>query len=154
MADEWFYSQNGQSLGPVSVDTLRSMIASGTLGSQEMVWRNGMANWSPAGMVPELGMVAPAQQMPPPSMYAQPSPYPQPGVAPVGYYAPPTAYGTVAYAGFWLRFVAMVIDSLILMVAGVVVGFIIGFLIGIAMSGQPRDQIVETAQGLRTSCLS
>ncbi len=38
------------------------------------------------------------------------------------------------YAGFWLRFLALVIDSLIFMLAGVILGFIIGTTGGSAKS--------------------
>jgi uncharacterized RDD family membrane protein YckC len=145
MADEWFYSQNNQSLGPVSVDTLRSMIASGTLGLQDYVWRAGMPNWAPAGTVPDLGVAAVAPAAATPSPYPQaPSPYAQPGVMPVGYYVP-NQYGGVIYAGFWLRFVALIIDTIILSVGGGIVGFIIGFVMGVAMAGNGMSQTQRIA---------
>jgi uncharacterized RDD family membrane protein YckC len=140
MADEWFYTQNNQSQGPVSADVLRSMIASGTLSAQDLVWRNGMPNWSPAGIVPELGIAAAPQTSSPyappgASFYPQPGRggYAPPGAMPVNYYSP-NPYTMVAYAGFWLRFVALIIDSVILSVLGAVVGFIIGLVMGMAMA--------------------
>lgn len=48
--------------------------------------------------------------------------------------------GIFAYAGFWRRFVAFIIDSLILMVAGRAIGFAFGVVItSEGVSGEPRE---------------
>lgn len=65
---EWFYAKNGNQKGPVSGATLKSMIVSGEIASTDLVWREGMADWSPAatindfesaGDVESAGIVAP-----------------------------------------------------------------------------------------------
>ncbi len=40
--------------------------------------------------------------------------------------------GTVRYAGFWVRFVAAIIDSILLGVVGFVIGFVVGLVGGLA----------------------
>lgn len=65
MADAiWYYTQGGQQVGPVTVDQLRQMMGTGQLGSGDLVWRDGMAQWAPASTVPELGTRGPAPVQP------------------------------------------------------------------------------------------
>ncbi len=63
--------------------------------------------------------------------------------------APPPNYAAVmnvVYAGFWIRFVAILIDAAILFVANLVVGFVLGFFIGIliAASGATLNESSTT----------
>jgi uncharacterized RDD family membrane protein YckC len=53
---------------------------------------------------------------------------------------PPAAItaGGQRYAGFWVRFLAALIDGILLQVAGFVVFLPIGFLLGLASLGSPR----------------
>jgi hypothetical protein len=108
MAD-WYYSKGGQQSGPVSVDQLRQMVASGQVGPQDLVWRDGMANWLPASTVPEVGgggapAAAPQPQYGQPAygqpQYGQPMPGPPQYGQPVGYggYAPPGGVAGPNYA--------------------------------------------------------
>jgi hypothetical protein len=66
----WYYVVQGQRQGPIARDALMQLLASGQLSAQEMVWREGMAEWTPARGVAELW----GGGAPPP--------------LPVGYYAP------------------------------------------------------------------
>lgn len=43
------------------------------------------------------------------------------------------------YGGFWKRVVALIVDSIILVVAGIVGGFIAGFVVGTMMGSQGAD---------------
>ena len=52
--DQWFYSQQGQQRGPVTLDELRALLAGGQVMWSEMVWSAGMVNWSPANQVAAL----------------------------------------------------------------------------------------------------
>ena len=110
--DSWYYAQNNQQLGPVTLAALRQMIASGQVGAADLVWTQGMPQWQPARSIPELaGAVAgptgapdvsstgyappppPPQAggyVPPPGGYAPPPP---PGQAPIGYYGDPPGAG-------------------------------------------------------------
>ena len=143
--DQWYYVQAGQRLGPVSIETLQALISAGSVHSSELVWTEGMPDWVAASTMPAL-FIAPTprpvnpfvQQQPvyqqptyapgygPPAYVAQP----QPGYSQQGYqqpvnYAP--MYPSGGYANIWERFVAMVIDYLILgvlscVIAGVCMG--------------------------------
>lgn len=45
---------NGAQVGPVTTDELTVLFTAGTLRSDTLVWRQGMASWLPASQVPEL----------------------------------------------------------------------------------------------------
>ena len=64
----FFLGINGQQVGPVPPSELAARVASGELTPQTPVWRQGMAAWTPAGQVPELGPLFSATPPPlPPS---------------------------------------------------------------------------------------
>jgi hypothetical protein len=70
MAD-WFYAQGTTQRGPVDLNFLLDALRSGTLNSNDLVWRDGMAQWTAAGQVPELaGAVQPPMQ---PTGFGSPS---------------------------------------------------------------------------------
>lgn len=77
---QWYYNEGSERRGPVSQEELQSLIAQGLVGPDNLVWREGMANWVRAGGVPELASLfmpaaeAPAPEIPqpPPAPYAQP----------------------------------------------------------------------------------
>jgi hypothetical protein len=48
MADEWFYTNDGQQMGPVSIAGLRELAARGGLQPSDLVWTEGMSTWAPA----------------------------------------------------------------------------------------------------------
>ncbi len=79
MADQWHYARQGQQFGPVSGEQLRQLAASGQLQPGDMVWKQGMAAWSPASSVQGL-FAAPAQPVTPSSA---PAPAPGAGSEPV-----------------------------------------------------------------------
>ena len=58
----WHYMKNGVQTGPVSTDELRSLITSGAIPSNTLVWRNGLAGWEAANKQPEF-----AGSVPPPA---------------------------------------------------------------------------------------
>ena len=47
MAD-WFYSKSGKQLGPVSETVLFQLAASGQVLPDDLVWKEGMAQWMKA----------------------------------------------------------------------------------------------------------
>lgn len=61
---EWFVGVNGQQQGPFDLGALASQASAGTLTRDTLVWKNGMAAWTAAGQVPELGRAFAA--VPPP----------------------------------------------------------------------------------------
>ena len=50
----FYVAVNGQSYGPYDMNALSQMFTNGTLTRQTLVWKQGMANWTVATMVPEL----------------------------------------------------------------------------------------------------
>lgn len=74
---EWFFAHNGVQQGPVSLDSLRQLAATGQLKSSDLVWTAGMGAWRPAGQRAEIfppGIVPPPISAAPIS-YAIPAPY-------------------------------------------------------------------------------
>ena len=72
MKAEWFYAKNKQKVGPVTEDQLKELVRSGELTPTDMVWKQGMAKWQPAGAVDGL--------LPNPAL-APPEPPPLPDAA-------------------------------------------------------------------------
>src|SRR6516165_7164523 len=66
MAEEWYYTTDGQQTGPVPVTALREMAANGSLKPTDLVWKEGMSQWAPAsctrGLFPAPA-VAPVEQV-------------------------------------------------------------------------------------------
>ncbi len=66
MANEWHYTQNGQQVEtPVSNVQLKQLTLSGQLKPEDLVWREGMPNWAPAGSIKGLfdGIKPPSGEM-------------------------------------------------------------------------------------------
>ena len=81
-SDMWYYAENNRQAGPVDTGTLKRLIRANVVTRSTLVWKDGMANWSPAADVPHL--VAEPPPLPP----APPAPK-QPPPLPVA--APPAA---------------------------------------------------------------
>lgn len=52
--EEWFIGAGGQQQGPFQLGQLTAQVASGALTPATLVWKTGMAQWTPAQQVPEL----------------------------------------------------------------------------------------------------
>jgi hypothetical protein len=50
----WHCARDGQSIGPVSAVKLREMAVAGILEPGDLVWKQGMENWVPAGQIKGL----------------------------------------------------------------------------------------------------
>ncbi|HXJ39925.1 MAG TPA: RDD family protein [Bryobacteraceae bacterium] len=109
---EWFYAKDGKQLGPVTAEDLAQLLRTGVMTPDSLVWHAGMAEWQ---------AYRTAAGMPPP--------IPPGGMAVAGQAVP----GAVEYGGFWIRFVAYVIDgSLIGMIRAILV-----FPMGIRLAEHP-----------------
>jgi uncharacterized RDD family membrane protein YckC len=126
---DWYYALDGQQKGPVSQAELDQLTATGVVGQETLVWHAGMPEWKPlrlaTGTAPPLPGGAPATafcgscgrsfaaddlmafgdtrvcaECKPAFMQRLRQGVPMPN--------------TRRYAGFWIRFVAIFIDSLIL----------------------------------------
>ena len=54
MSAQWYYARGKQQRGPVSLDEIRILLASGQLTPADLAWREGMANWAAIRTIPEL----------------------------------------------------------------------------------------------------
>jgi uncharacterized membrane protein len=61
----WHYVENGRAVGPVELAALQSLVASGKVSADTLVWQSGTPNWIPARSVPELASSLPASTPPP-----------------------------------------------------------------------------------------
>lgn len=50
----WFYSKNGTQLGPVTEQELSEKAKNGEVSSSDLVWKEGMPDWTPLGQVQEF----------------------------------------------------------------------------------------------------
>lgn len=89
MSEPWYYTVAGTRYGPLTVEHLGQLIASGQLGPDVFVWRPGLAQWVRADSQPEIaGQIPPAAPQPqltpsPPSAFSAVPPLVQPSY-PVG----------------------------------------------------------------------
>lgn len=120
---EWYYAVNGRQLGPVDLDTLRQLLAQQNVQPSDLVWRQGMNNWQPAGSVAECGSSEPTIAPIPVAVYpatgAGPAPYGTPGQP-----APPAPlpYATATTSSQGRATTAFVISLLGFFCFGIVLG--------------------------------
>ena len=89
MAEAWSYIQQGKTVGPVSQDALKGLLAMGQLGMDDLVWHQGLAEWTAASLCPEL--------QPPPRIALDLPPALPPPIAPTPIFPPnPFAMGEAA----------------------------------------------------------
>jgi len=86
----WYFAQAGQQQGPVSDEQIKRMARDGSLGKEDLVWREGMASWQPAGEVAGFEFSAPVftPAPAPPAPRVIPPPPPPAAMAPPSYSAP------------------------------------------------------------------
>ena len=67
---DWFYVDAGKQTGPVSEAEFDQLAQSGRIQAATLVWREGMADWTPLSGITEL--MPPRQTLvpPPPASYA------------------------------------------------------------------------------------
>lgn len=110
----WYYALHGKQQGPVSDEELARLAATGVIAGATLVWKEGMADWQPLSTArPDLatvtavaspqigGVVVPAVQK---DLVVQQM---REGVI-------TSSPGQMQFAGFWIRFVAKLIDWLAL----------------------------------------
>jgi uncharacterized protein DUF4339 len=73
----WFYFDQGQRLGPVTLEDLVRALSATPEPRRALVWREGLAEWQEAGTLPEL-----ADNLPPPTTSVAPGSYPPPEPVP------------------------------------------------------------------------
>ncbi len=58
MASEWYYLRDGQQTGPVSAADLKAMAAAGELTLEDLLWREGFAEWVEVSRISQLAAIA------------------------------------------------------------------------------------------------
>jgi uncharacterized RDD family membrane protein YckC len=130
----WYYAINSQRHGPIEQVEFEQLVQDGTIDSETLLWKQGMAEWKTLTEVLAANPSA-AGENPPPikisvalglNSAAQESPPAAP--ANVDTEAAPTEHGMedAVYAGFWRRFLARCIDGLIQGVAFQILWTIVG----------------------------
>lgn len=96
----WYYALGQQRHGPINEAQLQALAKDGVVTGDTLVWREGMAGWQAWSSVggPAVPPV-PADALP---------------VSPAPALASPGEPRDLAYAGFWIRFVAKLIDGFVL----------------------------------------
>lgn len=115
---DWYYADaQNQRQGPMPAGELAALHAQGVLRPETLVWREGLAAWTPwrqvmHEVVPPAAAAAAAPPMPPPAPTDEVSPYAPPRAA-LHDDAAVVSGNHVVYAGFWKRVAASIIDSFV-----------------------------------------
>ena len=153
----WHYVEGSEARGPVTDARLDYLAQVGTVGPDTLVWREGMAEWLPYSQVKGPSGATPATSVPPVAAAqsgqvfcaecGQPFPPEEvirhgdqficaackpvflqklkEGVAPVA---------VPRYAGFWIRVLAYIIDTILLDIVIVPLGFVIRAIVGASLN--------------------
>lgn len=165
---KWYYADAGRQVGPVEEAQLDELLRAGAIRDDTLVWREGMANWQPHSAVR-----GPAKPQPIPagataaaetrfcSECGRPFPVNELvsiGSATVCAQCKPAfmqrvreggqAIGARHYAGFWIRFVAIIIDAIILGVVGFIVGLPIRMVLGVSAISMSQTRDPAAALGM------
>ncbi|MDB6120052.1 MAG: hypothetical protein JWO08_3833 [Verrucomicrobiaceae bacterium] len=121
----WYYSQNGQQLGPVPEQELTRLAATGAINANSLVWHDGLADWQPLGTAFPAALGLASAETPQIGGYAVPADRKDLVVQQMREGVITGLPGTVEYGGFWIRFVAKFIDGLILLVPNSLINVLI-----------------------------
>lgn len=146
---EWYYAADGRQMGPVSEAALRGMLGSRQVSPNDLVWREGMSDWQPAGTRAEL-----AQQTAPPPVTdtnLAPAPLPpRPFDAGMPTAALPNAPQVQDYQG--MAIAAFVVSLVGIGCVGIILGPIAIVLAAVAMNNMKRSGNFK-GKGLATAGL-
>ena len=168
---KWYYAEGGKQLGPVEESALDDLVRQGVVRDDTLVWREGMAAWQRHSAVrgPSPGSAPPPPLAQPAAAPAGDSRY----CSECGRQVPAsqlTSYGDVSvcaqclpaysqkqreggsarrYGGFWIRFLAVIIDVIIVGVVSAVVRIPLGLAVigrsGFRIGENPDPSQVMTA---------
>lgn len=126
---QWFYAVDNRQVGPVADEEFKALVRDGTVGPDTLVWHEGMDQWTPHRMVATgapgflrpkqpLRVATPASatcsqcgQSVPAAQIVQ---HDGVSLCPSCVSAENDPLAAIHYGGFWIRFVAKMIDGLIL----------------------------------------
>ena len=153
---KWYFVEQGLRVGPVERETLEERIREGVVQADTLVWCPGMTEWKAACLISELEVPPPLPGMPPPLPMAAAGESPAPGPAQVesglrdwaereaaarakGDEAARVARAEARFGGFWMRFVAKLIDGLLLLGVGLLLAEAVTSLFYEGMLPMPPD---------------
>lgn len=150
---EWYYASGNERKGPVTQEALAELAVAHEVTDSTLVWHEGMAEWQPfaryrAEVVPGLPPVLPAGA----PVYCMNCGRPTPAneIVPIGgrricasckpmvlqqMREGGVGAGQHRYAGFWIRFAAVIVDTIVVGVASGVLGAAAGFGLAIRADG-------------------
>ena len=159
MLMKWYYADGGRQVGPMEETALDDLARAGVVRDETLVWREGMAAWQPLAAVRPRPVVP---QPPPAPMPAAPMDAPQSYCVECGRPFPSSEMVMIGgasvcavckpaylqrmresgqgmaqrrYAGFWIRFVARVIDGVLLGVVGLIIRLPLMVILGVGGRG-------------------
>lgn len=120
--ERWYYAENGQSVGPVTMWELRELVDTGTIAKSCPICKEGEDRWVKASVVfPSFWRSDAPRDASPENLGAAAS------------------VVSMAYAGFWLRLIAFVIDSILIGLISIIPAFILGLSLGVQMGATGFD---------------
>lgn len=160
----YYYAVNGQQTGPVTEEQLRAMVASGSIPADSLIWREGMPQWLPYSSV--LGAVGIGQAVVECSVCHQTFPADQTiqyGTERVCAGCKPkfiqglregavVMSNALVYAGFWRRFFAKLLDTILLFGVGLLLALAIPA-VGNSAAAQATINIFGNVLGLAYSII-
>ncbi len=136
---DWYYGEAGKQIGPIDEASFDALVGAGIIRDETLVWRAGLPAWQ------KYQTIRPAPPLPPPLIAADGAavrfcsecgkPYPPDELAAFGTSLVCAACkpaftqklregiqptGAMRYAGFWIRFVAVVVDGIALYIVSMI----------------------------------
>ncbi|MDX2186140.1 MAG: RDD family protein [Opitutaceae bacterium] len=137
---KWYYASNGGRQGPVSDEELAQLVATSVVTDQTLVWKQGMGTWQPYGEVKPAVGAAPSAAGDTAVCAMSGKTYPKSEmIEHEGRWVSAehrdayfqrlregvTLPGQLRYVGFWRRFGAKIIDTVVLVVVNQVVNILL-----------------------------
>lgn len=162
---DWFYADSGKQIGPVDDAVFRNLAAAGIIRNDTLVWRAGMATWQQYQTIEMPAHPPPLQGVSGGQQFCSEcgKPYPADKLVAFGSSLVCASCkplftqklregilpkGSIRYGGFWLRYVAVLVDSTLLSIVLYILGMIV-FAIMFAMNGiswidpkQPQQEFI------------
>ncbi len=115
----WYFVKDGERTGPVERAELDARIAAGEVDGATLVWRVGLSAWTRACLVDELAVPPPLPSATPPPLPVAETEEPESAFRPTSGSGRGAAQASAAaaaprFAGFWVRFLAKLIDGVLL----------------------------------------
>lgn len=149
----WFYSKNNEQQGPVEAEVIRERLNSGDISNETLVWKEGMAEWTPLGQVSELRIDStPATESPVTASVNSGSsdPYTPPGQAVGGMTQPqliaPARQNSMALTSMILGILSFLCGGLLTGIPAIIFGHI-------ARKQFRNSAIPQSGQGMATTGL-